>query len=128
MYLTRFYDQIDDAQQVMFSNELMLVAGTREMMMIQHSISRFLLKNFLFKKDAWQEKYYASVYGASNVQQIYFKGVTSSANSYYLTTYPNKIQFSMLSKSMAGLSCMLNAPEAMGRHSILVLANMTGCG
>lgn len=126
MHLTRFYNQITSVQNVLFSNELMLVVGQVELMAIQHSISQYLLRHFLFK-DKWQRKYFYSVAEAVDVLQLSIENLSSPSNSYFITLFTNKIEFFALERKAAALRCHPKRMSDKGRHSVYVLINATDC-
>jgi hypothetical protein len=85
LHLIRFYSQVSSILDIFFANELLVVVGDTEMMGIQHSISQYLLRHYLYD-NTWQKKSFFSTYGIKHVEMPYFLNVTSSSLSYLVMT------------------------------------------
>lgn len=127
LYLTRFYTQVSSVHDIHFSGELMLVAGHVELMAIQHSISQYSLKNFLFR-NVWQKKYFYNLYKVTQFLPIDFGKISNTSHSHFAVVSSNKLEFVNLQKTPAGIHCEPRQPEDVGKHVVLVTINATNCG
>lgn len=65
LQLNRFYDQTQDITRIDFVNDLMLVIGEVEMMVIKHSANRYLLHDL-----AWQYKKFYQSFGVLGIVPV----------------------------------------------------------